>query len=475
MFFNSIVYFFFLGGVFTLSWLAAERIRVRNFILLVSSLVFYSAWDPRYLPLIITAVFITWISAGKISESSSSKARKLWLFLGIFTALSILAIFKYASFSVTSASYFLDIFGLEPDFNTRILKKIVLPVGISFYTFQAMSYTIDVYRNDLKHEKSFLNYALYVSFFPQLVAGPIVRATDFIPQVKKQVKLDRELYAKGIILILIGLFKKVAIADFIAVNLVDRVFESTTMMSSLESLVGVYGYTLQIYCDFSGYSDIAIGSAALLGFYIPKNFDAPFISSNLSEFWERWHISLSSWLRDYLYIPLGGSRNNTKWKTSRNLMITMVLGGLWHGAAWTFVFWGSLHGIGLVVSRWLGFNSLHKKKIALPLKIFGVFLTFNFTVFAFIFFRAATFSRALQVLKNISRLEMSFVNLPATVIIAIIAGYLIHLVSGPILKRITVVYQKIPLWVHPLLMFAFAFFLQKVAITDVVPFIYFQF
>jgi alginate O-acetyltransferase complex protein AlgI len=239
----------------------------------------------------------------------------------------------------------------QPVSSSDALKVLLPPVGISFFTFESMSYVIDVYRKELKPHDSYIRYLLFVSFFPHLVAGPIVRPRDLLPQFEREPVLTREEGAEGLFLIAVGLLKKIVISDQLSLQLVDRVFENPQSYSSVEVLAGVYGYAVQIYCDFSGYTDIAIGSALLLGVRFPLNFDSPYKGHNLQDFWRRWHISLSTWLRDYLYIPLGGNRGS-EWKTYRNLMLTMVLGGLWHGASWNFVFWGFLHGLGLAVTRW---------------------------------------------------------------------------------------------------------------------------
>jgi alginate O-acetyltransferase complex protein AlgI len=475
VYFNTVAYIYFLGIVFTVAWLLRNRLTLRHTVLFTGSLFFYSVWNPYYLPLILGAVLLTWVSGRQISKADSGFKKKLWLWIGVGGSLSVLAVFKYGIFAISSLELLLQHVGFAGKLELGILRKLALPVGISFYVFQTLSYTIDVYRGKLEHERSLLNYALYVSFFPQLVAGPIVRATDFLPQLKQPASLTSDQYAFGVTLILFGLFKKVVIADYIAINLVERVFDAPLMMSSMEVIFGIYGYTLQIYCDFSAYSDIAIGSAALLGFSLTKNFDSPFKSQNLSEFWKRWHISLSTWLRDYLYISLGGSKNKWKWLTYRNIMITMLLGGLWHGPSWNFVFWGFLHGAGLVVTHLFGFKYSYRKKKPWYLKIAGVLITFHFVVFAFIFFRAPDQHHAWLVLKQIGEFTFSTANLPWTVMLAIFGGYALHFTPDSWGDLIKEGYKRVHWAAQVAILLLFALFLQRVASADAVPFIYFQF
>ena len=274
--------------------------------------------------------------------SSVRWQRKLWVLVSLVINLGLLCYFKYANFL---GDAFASLVG-----GTFHHYDIFLPVGISFFTFQSLSYTIDVYRKDITPLTNLLDYAFYVSFFPQLVAGPIVRARDFIPQIRRPLFVSHEMFGRGIFLIASGLFKKAIISDYISVNFVERIFDNPTLYSGVENLMGVYGYALQIYCDFSGYSDMAIGIALLLGFHFNKNFDSPYKSASITEFWRRWHISLSSWLKDYLYISLGGNRKG-KIRQYANLIITMFLGGLWHGASWNFVVWGLFHGVALAAHK----------------------------------------------------------------------------------------------------------------------------
>ncbi len=318
----------------------------RVIILLLASAVFYHAWAAaqhgwyRYLLLLLLAIIVgDFLLALAIERAEDPRKRKALLLVSLVSNLGVLALFKYYDF------FAIDVLGLgvEP-------LHLILPAGISFHTFQSLSYTLDVYRRQIPATRSVVQFATYVLFFPQLVAGPIVRAGQLLPQMEQLPALDRRLAADGLFRILVGLFKKIAIADLLAQLIVDRVFEAPGRFSGLEVMLATYAYALQIYLDFSAYSDIAIGSAQLLGFEFPENFRTPYRSGNLGEFWRRWHITLSSWLRDYLYIPLGGGRGGAL-ATYRNLIITMLLGGLWHGASWTFLTWGALHGLGLVATR----------------------------------------------------------------------------------------------------------------------------
>ncbi len=328
--------FFFV--VFCASWAAARHPDARKLLLLAASYFFYGYWDWRFMALLAASSAINYVAGRIISVSAGAGPRKSALITAIVLNLAILGFFKYFGFFLGTLGDLLVAAGLERDMP---FLQIVLPVGISFFTFQGISYVVDVYRGEVASAKSPLDLFLYISFFPQLVAGPIVRAAWFLPQLGEVPELTRRAMCFGLCLILLGLFKKMVIANYLATELVDGVFIDPGGYSSLELLIAIYGYAVQIYCDFSGYSDIAIGVAALLGYRFHRNFDRPYRARSLQEFWRRWHISLSQWLRDYLYKPLGGSRHG-RLTTYRNLAITMLLGGIWHGAAWTFIVWGAI-------------------------------------------------------------------------------------------------------------------------------------
>jgi len=342
--FNSVEFIVFLLILFVLYFSA--RHRMQNIILLVASYLFYGWWDWRFLILIALSTVIDYFLGRAIYDSSDEKKRKLLVTVSLFSNLSILGFFKYFNFFADSFTDLFNVMGFSADWVTL---NIILPVGISFYTFQTLSYTIDIYRKKLEPERRFSDFALFVSFFPQLVAGPIERAAHLLPQITTARRWSSESFLRGIYLILFGLFKKVAIADSAAVY-VNQVFSADGSQSGATIALATVLFAIQIYCDFSGYTDIARGVAKTLGFDFRLNFNLPYFSKNPQEFWQRWHISLSSWLRDYLYIALGGSRNGS-FMTYRNLMLTMLLGGLWHGAAWNFVVWGFYQGAILIIHR----------------------------------------------------------------------------------------------------------------------------
>ncbi|MGH8951754.1 MAG: MBOAT family O-acyltransferase [Acidimicrobiia bacterium] len=357
----------------------------------MASYVFYGWWDYRFLSLIIISTVIDWFVARRMSDIDDKARRKRWLLVSLISNLGMLASFKYWDFFVDSAATMLSSLGVEPNLPTL---QILLPVGISFYTFQTLSYVIDVYRKDLKPERSLSQFALFVAFFPQLVAGPIERARHLLPQLRDLPVSMRQIdWSGSAFLILRGLFRKVVIADGVA-PLVNEVFGTPDRYGSLTVAVGVIAFSLQIYGDFAGYTDIARGTARLFNVDLMENFKAPYLSRGFSEFWRRWHISLSTWLRDYLYVPLGGNRGG-RWETYRNLMVTMLLGGLWHGAAWGFVLWGGLHGAYLVIERWIR-DRREEITTNTHLPVIVVFVVVTLT---WIPFRAPNLSQAFDVLQ----------------------------------------------------------------------------
>lgn len=385
MSFSSIQFIIFfavtLGAISLLQLFGNERMnRVKHIFLLVASYVFYGWWDWRFCFLMLGLTVIAFACAKKCD----GKLRKPAVVIGILVPLVVLAIFKYFNF-------FLESFSTAFNVTNLCSLNIILPVGISFYTFQSLSYTIDVYRGKLK-AASFLDVALYVSFFPQLVAGPIVKAQDFIPQLKQNRSVTLKGLESGLQIFAMGMFKKIVLADRLSV-FVDDVFATPKAFSSLTVILGVIAYALQIYFDFSGYSDMAIGCAKCFGYDLQRNFNLPYLSKNPTEFWKRWHISLSTWLQEYLYIPLGGNRKG-KVRTYINLMLTMLIGGLWHGASWTFVAWGALHGIGLCLHKLL--LKATKGKSILPAFV-SVLLNNIFVCLCWVFFRAESFGVAMDV------------------------------------------------------------------------------
>jgi alginate O-acetyltransferase complex protein AlgI len=343
--FNSWIFVPFILVVLALYYVLPFR--AQNKMLLVASYVFYGAWNWRFLGLLWLSTLVDYFVARTIDRATDEQVRKRLLVLSCVINFGILGVFKYFNFFEGSAVTLLGHLGIHTQ-ASRL--SIVLPLGISFYTFETVSYSVDVYRKRIKPEPNILTFALFLAYFPHLVAGPIVRAWHLIPQLNKKRTITGKGIAEGLWLILFGLFKKTVIADNLAI-FVDQAFNARSAQPGAVCLLAVYAFAIQIYCDFSGYSDIARGLAKLMGIDIPKNFNLPYLSTNPAEFWQRWHISLSTWLRDYVYIPVGGNRGG-RWQVYRNLMITMVLGGLWHGAAWTFVIWGAFQGVLLVGHRW---------------------------------------------------------------------------------------------------------------------------
>ncbi|MBC7360373.1 MAG: MBOAT family protein [Desulfacinum sp.] len=390
MLFNSFEFFAFYLAVFLLYKVLPAR--SQNLMLLVASYFFYGCWNWRLLSLMLVSTLVAYVAGLGIERSSDEKTKKRYLLWSAASNLAILGFFKYFNFFAESLKSMLQTLGWENFGSSHFLAiDIVLPVGISFYTFQAMSYAVDVYRKQVRATSNFLDLALFVSFFPQLVAGPIERAKHLLPQVQGKRRVQEEDYHLGLWLILWGLFKKVAIADNVA-PIVDAAFGNASALQGPEVVLAAYAFAVQIYCDFSGYSDIARGTARLLGFDIMVNFRLPFLAKNPSDFWRRWHISLSTWLRDYLYIPLGGNRKG-RFMTYRNLMITMVLGGLWHGAAWNFVIWGFYQGALLAVHR--AFSEQRKSVVGWNRwhHVLQVFLTFQLMAVGWLIFRAENFQQ----------------------------------------------------------------------------------
>jgi alginate O-acetyltransferase complex protein AlgI len=477
MLFNTIAYAKFFAFVFVAYWLLARHRAFRLVFLLGASYAFYAQWDWRFLPLIVGSSTLDYWLALRIDAERDPRARKRWLVLTVVCNLGLLGFFKYWNFGANTAAALLSSLGLREPGPPSWALQLALPVGISFYTFESMSYVIDVYRRSMEPCRSYLRYLLFVAFFPHLVAGPIVRPAQLLPQFDREPELDAHQGSAALFLIAVGLFKKVAVGDYLAVNLVDRVFDRPAAFSALETLAGVYGYALQIYCDFSGYTDIALGSAALLGITLNENFRSPYQSADLQEFWRRWHISLSTWLRDYLYIPLGGSQG-PPWKTYRNLLLTMVLGGLWHGASWTFIFWGLLHGGALALTRaWQRFRYKDGEppRRRGPRRALAVCLTFHYVCFAWVFFRAESFAKALDVLKQIGTLTTFHPNLPATVLAALAAGAAAHALPDPAFARLRDRFAALPAPAQGALLFAAAAALREVSTSAAVPFLYFQF
>lgn len=395
MLFNSLSFAVFLPVVVGLYWIVPPKFRTG--VLVLASYVFYSWWDVRFLTLIVISTVTDFVVGRRLHAEPTATVRKRWVLLSLIVNLGMLGFFKYWNFFIDSAGSLLEALGAEPNLRTL---GVILPVGISFYTFQTLSYTIDIYRRRLEPEPNLLRFALFVGFFPQLVAGPIERASHLLPQLKALPTSRNEVrWGDGFALIARGLFRKVVIADGVA-PIVNQVFGAPDRFGGLTLVLGVVAFSLQIYGDFAGYTDIARGTAKLFGIDLMENFRAPYLSRGFSEFWRRWHISLSTWLRDYLYIPLGGNRG-TRWVTYRNMMVTMLLGGLWHGAGWGFVVWGGLHGLYLAIERLVRDRRQPKernKPAGLP-----VWVVFAIVTLTWIPFRSPSLSGAAEVFTGLFR------------------------------------------------------------------------
>lgn len=433
MLFNTPLFFVFFVVFLLFYGFIFLRRKPRVYFILVSSLVFYGAWNYAFIPLLVGSAVADYFLAQAIAGAPTKSGKKFWVTLSIVMNLGILAIFKYADFVLQSVADLLHVFGYSPSIPTLAF---VLPVGISFYTFQSMSYTIDVYRGDMEPRKGLVEFTAALSFFPQLVAGPILRARQILPQFHK-IPLPTWINAKhGFLLITVGLMKK-TVADLLAAPAATA-FDATGPVSTLETWTGVLAFAGQIYGDFSGYSDMAIGLALLLGFQIPLNFRLPYFASSPVDFWRRWHISLSTWLRDYLYISLGGNRNGHR---TRNVLITMLLGGLWHGAAWTFVAWGAFHGALITLTHWLGrltpFRPWSESK-SLGVRVIKWAFTFYLMLLGWVLFRANSLDSAWDIVVNMhtfSDVAVGQVGAKAILALTMAAVLLMHLLDLFVLTK----------------------------------------
>lgn len=462
---------------------------LRNSYLFLFSLFFYFKSGGLFFVLLVVSTLTDYFAGLLIFAVRGKGWKRLFLLFSLLVNLGMLGYFKYAGFitgvindlfnTSIPVNDWLALFSNRQFGSSFDISTIILPVGISFFTFQTISYTMDVYRGRVEPVRNILDFGFYVSFFPQLVAGPIVRASEFIPQLSAKFSLTSREWSHALFLIISGLVKKVVISDYISVNLIDRVFANPEMFSGFENLVSVYGYGLQIYCDFSGYTDIAIGVALMLGYRLPVNFNSPYKADSITDFWRRWHISLSRWLKDYLYISLGGNRKG-RFRTNINLMVTMLLGGLWHGAAWRFVIWGGLHGFGLVIHK--GWSTLLRGRgeRSRLWKIVAVFITFNFVSFCWIFFRAGD----MQVVKSLLH-QVIWSFFPGTwtavmkaysqVLIILVTGYILHFLPAGIKESYRGLFIRLPLIVKMVVVYILAIAIFNVQSADLQPFIYFRF
>ncbi|WP_408085143.1 MBOAT family O-acyltransferase [Flavobacterium rhizosphaerae] len=509
--------------------LTRNTFRLRLVYVTAFSVFFYYKSSGIYFLLLLMTVSIDYTLSYFLYRETDTLRRKIYLYFSVITNLTFLGYFKYTNFVIGNYNQF---------FNGHYsFYEIILPVGISFYTFQSISYTIEIYRKEITPAKSYIDYLFFVSFFPQLVAGPIVRAKDFIPQIYAKLKLTREDVNNALFLIIGGLIKKTVISDYISVNFVDRVFDAPNSYTAFENLMATYGYTIQIYCDFSGYSDMAIGIALLLGFTLPENFRTPYKSINITEFWRRWHISLSTWLKDFLYISVGGNRRGTVagflfpglfflgailWSisyaavssvplvisvsaamlfmltfllsknkeksmvTNVNLLTTMLLGGLWHGPSLRFVVWGALHGMALAIHKlWIEYFPYKKdKKPSAPgvlWNVISLLITFHFVVFCWIFFRAKDFSLALDLINNIGRITFEPRQWQAIILgyqnvfLLMAIGYSWHFLPGKVIGVMKKAFDITPLFIKGIIMGLVFWLVYAMASSETQPFIYFQF
>lgn len=534
--FTELSFWVFFTAVYAVFTVLHKQYNLKNLFLFVVSIFFYYKTSGLFFLMLLFTISNEFLVAGKIHSSRKNWQRKALLAWSVIINLGLLCYFKYAYFFTDSFNQMFHtdnkVFNYFAHWSNSFagthfrIDKIILPVGISFYTFQTLSYTIDIYRRKLEPVKHFIDFGFYVSFFPQLVAGPIVRASDFLPQIRKPYTLSKYQFGLAVFMILNGLFKKMVVGDYIAVNFIDRVFGNPLLFSGLENLLAVVGYSLQVYLDFSGYTDIAIGISLLMGYRLNTNFNSPYKAKNTAEFWKRWHISLSTWLQDYLYIPLGGNRKGTAasyiiisilalfiammldavwvlwimgslavvlffiaWlspafkkavDTNINLMITMLLGGLWHGATLNFMIWGGLNGIGLVVYKFWKRISPYEKLKSLPVHFWKVFNTFAFITFTRIFFRAEDMNQAREVMQKIWS-DTNFGLLPEILmnfkeVFALMAlAFVVHWLPRQTKWEYRKFFIKSPVWAKVLITIMTVVLIYQTMSSEMKPFIYFQF
>ena len=469
--FNSGLFLGFFIVFYFIYILIRKQKHLRVLYVVLFSVFFYYKVSGDYFVLLLLSALGNYILSESMDLFRRRWLRKSILILTVVLNVVVLGYFNYTNFFIDTAN---ELFHLDFTF-----KNIIFPIGLSFYTFQAISYSVDLYRRQITPLSNIIDFVFYLSFFPKLVAGPIVRARDFLPQMaQKTINLSKNEMGIALFMIVAGLIKKAIISDYISQNFVDRIFDGPLNYTAFETWMAAYGYTLQIYCDFSGYSDLAIGIAILLGFYIPPNFNSPYKSGSVTEFWKRWHISLSTWLREYLYIPLGGNRKG-KFRTYINLFLTMLIGGFWHGPALKYIVWGGLHGAALAVERFF------KQYIKIPNNIFfnfiGVLLTFHFVVFCWIFFRASSFDLAKDFIFHIGDLTFSpedwktVILAYRNVFILMLIGYLMHFTPHRLKGWIKSGFNYLPFVLKAVVVAAVFWLVYATSSSGPQPFIYFQF
>ena len=474
MMFTTGIFMFLFAAFYVIYGCLKRTDTLRLIFVTLFSYYFYYKSSGLYFVLLAVVTLTDFTVARRMAAAPTQSARRWLMAISVTVNLGLLAFFKYTNFF---AQIIADMRGLHFD-----AFDIFLPVGISFFTFQSLSYTIDVYRRRIEPLNRLLDYAFYVSFFPQLVAGPIVRARDFIPQIRQPLFVTRSMLGTGVMYIVSGAIKKIVISDYISINFVERIFDNPSLYSGFENLMGVYGYALQIYCDFSGYSDMAIGLALLLGFRFNINFNSPYKATSITDFWRRWYISLSSWLKDYLYISLGGNRKG-RVRRYINLIITMLLGGLWHGASLNFVLWGLLHGVALALHKmWLAITRQNKdSRVTNPiLRAVCIVITFHFVCFCWIFFRNTDFANSMAMISQIihqfhPEVAMQWVVGYWQVLVMMAVGYVLHFVPASVKSDIRRQMARLPWWAYVVLLVAMAYLVIQFKSAEVQPFIYFQF
>jgi D-alanyl-lipoteichoic acid acyltransferase DltB (MBOAT superfamily) len=484
MLFHTWVFFVFFAIVYPVYLLVRRDNRLMNLWLMIASYTFYGWWNPNYLLLLFGTSAIDYVMVLFMERSRSQRTRKLWLIISLVSNFGFLGYFKYSGFitdnvnallyqlgsslrlpdPVSYPNTMLGLFGAPPE---AFFTKVVLPIGISFHTFQSMSYTIDAYRGTIQTERSFIRFLTFVSFFPQLVAGPIERASNLLPQLQKAPTISRHDLADGLSLFLVGFFKKVALADYLALY-VDKVYADPAHFQAPALILATLAFGWQIYFDFSGYTDMARGIARVMGFHLMLNFNNPYIATGLGDFWARWHISLSTWFKDYLYYPLGGNRHGTL-NTYRNMFLTMVISGIWHGAAWTFVIWGVLHAVGRVLTRELERTAFYRERVPTLVK---QLLVFTFVTFTWIFFRAQSLHEAWLVVSRIFLTAWTDPRFPLLMLVLILAVWLYEFLytSAQVTRRLV---DLVP--VRLALVIFMIVYLAIVAQPSTKAFIYFQF
>ncbi|HEV2200398.1 MAG TPA: MBOAT family O-acyltransferase [Bryobacteraceae bacterium] len=467
MLLSSSTYFIFLVAIFFLYWPLARFRAVALAVVLFANYFFYAKWDLYYLALIPLASSCDYLFGLGLQSSKNPLVRKILVSSSIVMNLGLLAAFKYMPFFLENWAHVTG--------HQAPAWHWTLPLSLSFYVFQALTYTIDLYRGDAQGTRSYLAHLAAVSFFPTALAGPITRVSSLVDQFEKRKVLDPADGGRALFLIGMGLMKKLMIADYLAVNLVNRVFDFPNLYTGAETLIAVYAYALEIYYDFSGYTDIALGSAMLLGIQLPANFNRPYAAASIADFWRRWHMSLSNWLRDYLYFSLPGKRS--KIAPYINLIVTMVLGGLWHGASWTFVMWGALHGVGLAVVRFVQ-SAFPAQKGGEPPAVWRfarIILTFHFVAFAWIFFRASSFENAALILSRIASLSVSFANISGPLALILAVAVMAHYLPRRWYDLSLSLYARAPFYAQAAALVLLVTGLQNVLQTGAAPFIYTRF